>query len=172
MAARWSGCPPFYWEMTMLKGKVALVTGSTSGIGLGIAQAYAAAGADVGLNGFGDAAAIATLVGEIASTHGVRSIFSPADMTKPAEIDAMVAVATRELGKVDIVVNNAGIQFVSPVKDFPDERWNVVIAINLTAPFQVTRAVLPQMLERNWGRIINIASVHGLIASVDKSAYV
>jgi 3-hydroxybutyrate dehydrogenase len=158
--------------MMMLKGKVALVTGSTSGIGLGIAHALAAAGADVVLNGFGDAAAIDKLVADIAATHGVRAIFSPADMTKAADIEAMVAMATRELGRIDIVVNNAGIQFVSPVQDFPDERWNAVIAINLTAPFQLTRAVLPQMLARNWGRIINIASVHGLVASVDKSAYV
>jgi 3-hydroxybutyrate dehydrogenase len=156
----------------MLKGKVALVTGSTSGIGLGIAHALGAAGADLVLNGLGDAAAIQRLVGEMAALHGVRVIYHPADMTQPAQIADMVAAATRELGRVDIVVNNAGIQFVSPVKDFPDERWNAVIAINLTAPFLLTRAVLPQMLARNWGRIINIASVHGLVASADKSAYV
>jgi 3-hydroxybutyrate dehydrogenase len=158
--------------MAMLKGKVALVTGSTSGIGLGIAHAFAAAGADIVLNGMGDAAAIEKLVAEIAGTYGVRAIYNPADMTQPTQIISMVASVTQELGKIDIVVNNAGIQFVSPVKDFPDDRWNAVIAINLTAPFQVTRAVLPQMLARNWGRIINIASVHGLVASADKSAYV
>ena len=156
----------------MLKGKVALVTGSTSGIGLGIAHALAAAGADVVLNGLGEAAAIDALVGDLTRQHGVKAIYNPANMTRPLEITAMVAAATRELGKIDIVVNNAGIQFVSPVMDFPDDRWNAVIAINLTAPFQVIRAVLPQMLARNWGRIINIASVHGLVASADKSAYV
>jgi 3-hydroxybutyrate dehydrogenase len=158
--------------MVMLKGKVALVTGSTSGIGLGIAHAFAAAGADLVLNGMGDAATIDRLVADIAGRHGVRVIYNPADMTQPTQITAMVAAAAQELGRIDIVVNNAGIQFVSPVKDFPDDRWNAVIAINLTAPFQVTRAVLPQMLARNWGRIINIASVHGLVASADKSAYV
>ena len=156
----------------MLKGKVALVTGSTSGIGLGIAHALAAAGADVVLNGLGEAATIDALVGDLTRQHGVKAIYNPANMTRPLEITAMVAAATRELGKIDIVVNNAGIQFVSPVMDFPDDRWNAVIAINLTAPFQVIRAVLPQMLARNWGRIINIASVHGLVASADKSAYV
>ena len=156
----------------MLKGKVALVTGSTSGIGLGIAHALAAAGADVVLNGLGEAAAIDALVGDLTRQHGVKAIYNPANMTRPLEITAMVAAATRELGKIDIVVNHAGIQFVSPVMDFPDDRWNAVIAINLTAPFQVIRAVLPQMLARNWGRIINIASVHGLVASADKSAYV
>jgi 3-hydroxybutyrate dehydrogenase len=158
--------------MAMLKGKVALVTGSTSGIGLGIAHALAAAGADVVLNGLGEAATIDALVGDLTRQHGVKAIYNPANMTRPLEITAMVAAATRELGKIDIVVNNAGIQFVSPVMDFPDDRWNAVIAINLTAPFQVIRAVLPQMLARNWGRIINIASVHGLVASADKSAYV
>jgi 3-hydroxybutyrate dehydrogenase len=156
----------------MLKGKVALVTGSTSGIGLGIAQALAAQGADLVLNGFGEAQAIERLRNEIAKTHGVKVTYSGADMMKPPEIVGMIETATRELGRVDIVVNNAGIQHVAPVHEFPIERWDAVIAINLSAPFQITRAVLPQMLARNWGRIINIASTHGFVASVNKSAYV
>ncbi|MFZ1416548.1 MAG: 3-hydroxybutyrate dehydrogenase [Defluviicoccus sp.] len=156
----------------MLNGKVALVTGSTSGIGLGIATSLAADGADIVLNGFGEAKAIEALQKELAKAHGVKVTYSSADMTKPAEIAGMIETATREHGHVDIVVNNAGIQHVSPVQDFPADRWDAVMMINLTAPFLVTRAVLPQMLKRNWGRIINIASVHGLVASVDKSAYV
>ena len=156
----------------MLKGKVAVVTGSTSGIGLGIARALAAAGADLVINGFGEAAEIEMLRKEIASTHGVRVAFAAADLSKPDDATALIEHATRELGRVDVLVNNAGIQHVAPVHEFPIERWRAVIAINLTAVFLTTRAVLPQMLERDWGRIINIASVHGLVASVDKSAYV
>ncbi len=156
----------------MLKGKVAVVTGSTSGIGLGIAHSLATGGADLMLNGFGDAAAIATLRQEIAKAHGVRVTYSPADLSKPGGAAGMIEQATRELGHVDILVNNAGIQHVSPVHEFPVEKWDAVIAINLTAVFLGIRAVLPQMLERNWGRIINIASAHGLVASVNKSAYV
>jgi 3-hydroxybutyrate dehydrogenase len=156
----------------MLKGKVAVVTGSTSGIGLGIARALAAAGSDVMINGFGDAAAVDKVRRDIAEAHGVRVAFCAADLTKPAESTELIEYATRELGRVDVLVNNAGIQHVAPVHEFPLERWNAVIAINLTAVFLTTRAVLPQMLERDWGRIINIASVHGLVASVDKSAYV
>ena len=156
----------------MLKGKVAIVTGSTSGIGLGIAKALAAEGADVVLNGFGDASAIEQLRKDIAKAHGVKVSYSSADMMKPVEITAMVDTATREHGHVDIVVNNAGIQHVAPVHEFPVDRWDAVLAINLTAPFLVTRAVLPQMLARKWGRIINIASTHGLVASAEKSAYV
>ena len=156
----------------MLKGKVAVVTGSTSGIGLGIAKALAADGADLVLNGFGEAQAIEQLRKDVAKEHGVKVTYSSADMTKPAEITGMIEAATREHGHVDIVVNNAGIQHLSTVHEFPVERWDAVIAINLSAPFLATRAVLPQMLKRNWGRIINIASVHGLVASVDKSAYV
>jgi 3-hydroxybutyrate dehydrogenase len=156
----------------MLKSKVAVVTGSTSGIGLGIARALAAASADVMINGFGDAAAVDELRRDIAKAHGVRVAFSAADLTKPAESTELIEYATRELGRVDVLVNNAGIQHVAPVHEFPLERWDAVIAINLTAVFLTTRAVLPQMLDRNWGRIINIASVHGLVASVDKSAYV
>ena len=156
----------------MLKGKVALVTGSTSGIGLGIAHALAGSGANLMLNGLGERAAIDALVSEMAATHGVKVGYHPANMMVAAEIEAMVEAATHELGQLDIVVNNAGIQFVAPVQDFPLERWDAVIAINLTAPFVLTRAVLPQMLARNWGRIINIASVHGLVASTNKAAYV
>jgi 3-hydroxybutyrate dehydrogenase len=156
----------------MLNGKAAVVTGSSSGIGLGIAKALAADGADILLNGLGDAQKIETLRGELAAQYGVKVAYCGADMTKPAEIERMIETAIRELGKVDIVVNNAGIQHVAPVHEFPIDRWDAVIAINLTAPFLITRAVLPGMLERNWGRIINIASTHGWVASVDKSAYV
>ena len=156
----------------MLKGKVAVVTGSTSGIGLGIARALAAGGADLVINGFGEAAAIEKLRQEIATTYGVRVAFSAADLSKPTDATGLIEHATRELGRVDVLVNNAGIQHTAPVHEFPVERWDAVIAINLTAVFLTTRTVLPQMLARDWGRIINIASVHGLVASVDKSAYV
>ena len=156
----------------MLKGKVAVVTGSTSGIGLGIARALAAAGADLMINGFGEATEIDRLRGEIAAAHGVRVAFSGADLSKPADATRLIEHAMREFGRVDVLVNNAGIQHVAPVHEFPLDRWDAVIAINLTAVFLTTRAVLPQMLARDWGRIINIASVHGLVASVDKSAYV
>jgi 3-hydroxybutyrate dehydrogenase len=156
----------------MLKGKVAVVTGSTSGIGLGIARTLAAAGADLVINGFGEAAGIEALRQEIAATHGVRVAFSAADLSKPADATGLIEHATRELGRVDVLVNNAGIQHVAPVHEFPIDRWDAVIAINLTAVFLTTRAPLPQMLARNWGRIVNIASVHGLVASADKSAYV
>ena len=156
----------------MLKGKVAVVTGSTSGIGLGIAHALAGEGVDLLLNGFGEAAEIERLRSGLAAQHGVRVAYSGADMSKPAEIQALVEQATRELGRVDILVNNAGIQHVAPVHEFPPERWDAVIAINLSATFHAIRAALPQMLARNWGRIINIASAHGLVASVNKVAYV
>jgi len=156
----------------MLKGKVAVVTGSTSGIGLGIARALAADGADLVINGFGEAGAIEKLRQEIATTHGVRVAFVAADPSRPPEATELIEDATRQLGRVDVLVNNAGIQHVAPVHEFPIDRWDAVIAINLTAVFLTTRAVLPQMLARDWGRIINIASVHGLVASVDKSAYV
>ena len=156
----------------MLKGKAAVVTGSTSGIGLGIARQLAASGADLVLNGFGEPADIERLRASLAADSGVRVVYVAADLSRPDEAQALIERATRELGRVDIVVNNAGIQHVSPVKDFPLDKWEQVIAINLTAVFMTTRAALPQMLERNWGRIVNIASVHGLVASVDKSAYV
>jgi 3-hydroxybutyrate dehydrogenase len=156
----------------MLKGRVAVVTGSTSGIGLGIARAFASEGADVLLNGFGDAGAIETLRKELAATHGVRVAYSGADMSKPAEVEKMVATATAEFGRVDVLVNNAGIQHTAPVHEFPPERWDAIIAINLSAAFHAIRAVLPQMYRRNWGRIINVASSHGLVASVQKAGYV
>ena len=157
---------------TALSGKVALVTGSTSGIGLGIARTLASAGANVVLNGFGDRELIQSLVAELESKYRVKATYSAADMSKPAEIAAMVAQASRDLGGVDILVNNAGIQHVAPVEDFPTEKWDAVIAINLSAAFHATRAALPQMKARNWGRIINIASSHGLVASAQKAAYV
>ncbi len=156
----------------MLKGKSALVTGSTSGIGLGIARALAGQGANLTINGFGDAAEIAALVASLKAEFGVQVAYVPADVSKAAEVDNLVAEATEIHGAVDILVNNAGIQHVAPIQDFPIERWDAVIAINLTAAFLATRAALPQMLARNSGRIINIASAHGLVASAQKSAYV
>jgi 3-hydroxybutyrate dehydrogenase len=156
----------------MLKGKTALVTGSTSGIGLGIARALAGQGADIVMNGFGDAGQIEKLRAGIEGEFKIRAIYSPADMAKPAEIEAMVKEATTKLGRVDILVNNAGIQHVSPIQNFPPEKWDAVIAVNLSSAFHAVRVALPQMLARNWGRIINIASAHGLVASVDKVAYV
>jgi 3-hydroxybutyrate dehydrogenase len=155
-----------------MRGKVAIVTGSTSGIGLGVARALAASGADILLNGFGDKADIENLRAGIAQEYGVRVSFSSADMSKPADITAMVAQATRELGRVDILVNNAGIQHTAPIEEFPPEKWDAVIAINLSAAFHAIRVALPQMKARNWGRIVNIASAHGLVASVQKAAYV
>ena len=156
----------------MLKGKVAVVTGSTSGIGLGIARALATAGADLMINGFGEAADIEKLRKEIAAAYGIRVTYSGADLSKAAEVTKLIEQATRELGHVDVLVNNAGIQHVAPIHEFPVEKWDAIIAINLTAVFLATRAALPQMLARNWGRIINIASVHGLVASADKAPYV
>jgi len=155
-----------------LKGKTAIVTGSTSGIGLGVATSLAAAGADLMLNGFGDREEIEALRRFIASEHGVRVGYHGADMSKPAEIAAMVGRTREEFGRVDILVNNAGIQHVAPVEEFPAERWDAVIAINLSAVFHGIHHALPAMRERGWGRIINIASVHGMVASVNKAAYV
>jgi len=159
-------------EARSLSGKVALVTGSTSGIGLAIAHALAAAGAHMQLNGFGDKPLIDELVAEFRSRYKVKVDYRAADMSKPAEVAAMVAQAVRELGGVDILVNNAGVQHVAPVEAFPIEKWDVVIAINLSAAFHAIRGALPHMRTRNWGRIINIASTHGLVASAQKSAYV
>ena len=156
----------------MLKGKVAVVTGSTSGIGLGIATALAAEGAAIMLNGFGDAGAIEKLKRDLAEQHSVKVSYSGADMSKPAEIRQMIADAQRELGAVDILVNNAGIQFVAPVDQFPEDKWDAIIAINLSAAFHATKAALPGMKQRRWGRVINIASTHGLVASAEKAAYV
>jgi 3-hydroxybutyrate dehydrogenase len=156
----------------MLKGKVAVVTGSTSGIGLGIARALAGAGADIVLNGLGDAAEIEALRQKIEGELQVKALYHAADMTKPAEIEDLIRSSEAQMGSVDILVNNAGIQHVSPVEDFPTERWNAILAINLTAPFLGIRAALPGMRKRGFGRIINIASVHGLAASINKSAYI
>jgi 3-hydroxybutyrate dehydrogenase len=156
----------------MLKGKTAIVTGSTSGIGLGIASAFADAGADVMLNGFGDADAIERLRADLAERHGVRVAYSPADMRKPAEIAGMVAETARQFGGVDILVNNAGIQHVAKIVNFSEERWDAVIAVNLSSSFHASKSALPHMLARQWGRIINIASAHGLVASGEKAAYV
>ena len=156
----------------MLNGKAAIVTGSTSGIGLGIAQALAAQGAAIMLNGFGDKAEIETLRQEIAKTHGVKVSYSGADMSKSGDIREMVQQAAKELGSVDVLVNNAGIQFVAPVEEFPEDKWNAIIAINLSAAFHAIKAALPLMKQRKWGRIVNIASAHGLVASEGKVAYV
>ena len=156
----------------MLKGKSAIVTGSTSGIGLGIARALGGAGANLLLNGFGDASEIEALRAELAREFGVKVAYDGADMSKPDQIHAMVKAAVETLGSVDILVNNAGIQHTAPVESFPPDRWDAVIAINLSSAFHATQAALPGMKTRNWGRIVNIASTHGLIASVEKSAYV
>jgi 3-hydroxybutyrate dehydrogenase len=156
----------------MLKGKVALVTGSTSGIGLAIARAYAREGADVVINGFGDKDAIETERAGIEKDFGVKAIYNGADMSKGDEIAAMVADAGKAFGSVDILVNNAGIQFVSPIEEFPVEKWNQIIAINLSAAFHAIRAAVPGMKAKKWGRIINTASAHALVASPFKSAYV
>lgn len=154
-----------------LKGKTALITGSTSGIGLGIAKGFAAVGINIVLNGFGDAESIEKLRSEIESM-GISCIYNNADMTKPDEITAMVEDAVDTFGSVDILVNNAGIQHVSPVEDFPPEQWDDIIAINMSSAFHATRAVIPHMKKQGWGRIVNIASAHGLVASPYKSAYV
>ena len=152
----------------MLTGKTALVTGSTSGIGLGIAKALAAQGANIVLNGFGD---VEGPKAEIAAL-GVKVAYHGADMSKPAEIADMMAYAAAQFGQVDILVNNAGIQHVAKVEDFPVEKWDAIIAINLTSAFHTTRLAVPAMKAANWGRIINVASAHGLVASAQKSAYV
>ena len=156
----------------MLKGKTAIVTGSTSGIGLGIARALAASGAGVMLNGFGDARDIERLRSGLAGEFGVSVAMSDADVAKPDQVREMVRQAVATFGGVDILVNNAGIQHTATVEEFPDERWDAIVAINLSACFHAIKAALPQMRQRNWGRIINVASVHGLVASVNKIAYV
>ena len=152
----------------MLKGKTALVTGSTSGIGLGIAKALAAQGANIVLNGFGDVEGPRAEI----SAFGVQVSYHGADMSRPAEIEAMLQHAAQIFGQVDILVNNAGIQHVARVENFPLERWDAIIAINMSSAFHATRLALPAMQAQNWGRIINVASVHGLVASAEKSAYV
>jgi len=156
----------------MLKGKTALVTGSTSGIGLGIAKALAAQGANVILNGFGEAKEIEALRLSIAAENGVQVRYDGADLSKQDQIEAMMAKAITEFGAVDVLVNNAGIQFVSPIEEFPVDKWNAILAINLTASFHTVRLALPPMKAKGWGRVINIASAHALVASPFKSAYV
>jgi len=152
----------------MLKGKTALVTGSTSGIGLGIAKSLARQGVNIVLNGFGDVAGPKAEVEAL----GVKVAYHGADMSKAGEIEDMMKFAAAQFGPVDILVNNAGIQHVAPIEDFPPEKWDAIIAINLTSAFHTTRLALPTMKAANWGRIINVASVHGLVASAQKSAYV
>lgn len=156
----------------MLKGKTALVTGSTSGIGLATARALAADGANLMLNGFGDKDAIETIRSGLEKEFGITAKYSPADMSKAVEIAEMVATTEKEFGSLDVLVNNAGIQFVANIEDFPVERWDAVIAINLSSAFHTIRAAMPGMKKRKWGRIINIASAHGLVASAQKVAYV
>lgn len=156
----------------MLQGKTALVTGSTSGIGLATARALAADGANIVINGFGDKAAIETERAGLEKDFGIKAIYSPADMSKPAEIAEMIATAEKTFGTLDVLVNNAGIQHVANIEDFPVEKWDAVIAINLSSAFHGIRAAMPGMKKRKWGRIINIASAHGLVASAQKVAYV
>jgi 3-hydroxybutyrate dehydrogenase len=156
----------------MLKGKTALVTGSTSGIGLALATAFAAEGCAIVLNGFGDAREIEALRAGLARDHGVTVTYSPADMSKGDEIAAMVADAVSAFGAVDILCNNAGIQYVAPIDEFPVDKWNAIIAINLVSSFHTIRAALPAMKKKGWGRIIQTASAHALVASPFKSAYV
>lgn len=157
---------------SMFKGKTALVTGSTSGIGLSIAQALAAEGANIMLSGFGDAAGIEAARAGIESDHGVKAAYNGADLTKPDEVAALVKETVDVLGGVDILINNAGVQHTSPVEDFADEKWDLVIAVNLTSAFHAIKHAVPHMRKAGWGRIINTASAHGLVASVEKSAYV
>jgi 3-hydroxybutyrate dehydrogenase len=156
----------------MLQGKIAIVTGSTSGIGLGIAAALAAQGCNIMLNGFGDPRAIADIGQHLTDEHDIRVAYSPADMAKPADIRDLVKATVEQLGGVDILVNNAGIQHVAKIVDFPEECWDAVIAINLSAAFHAAKAALPYMTAKGWGRIVNIASAHGLVASGEKAAYV
>ena len=156
----------------MLKGKTAVVTGSTSGIGLGVAKALAQQGASVMINGFGDAGEIEAIRESLERLSGSPAGYQDADMSKPAEVAALIMSAERAFGKGDILVNNAGIQHLAPVEEFPADKWDAIIAINLSSSFHSIRAALPGMKKRGWGRIINIASAHGLVASVNKAAYV
>ena len=158
--------------MANKESRTAIVTGSTSGIGEGIARALAASGCNIIINGFGDAAAIEKIRTSIEADSKVRCVYSPADLTKPAEIEAMFALARETFGPADIVVNNAGVQHVSPIEDFPVDKWNLIINLNLNAAFHTTRLAFPDMKKRKWGRIINIASAHALVASPFKAAYV
>ena len=156
----------------MLKGKTAVVTGSTSGIGLGIAEGFAKEGVNLVLNGFGDAAEIETIRSGLASKFGIKVTYDGADMSKPEQIEAMMKKAAADFGGVDILVNNAGIQHVCPVEEFPTAKWDAIIAINLSSAFHTTKMVVPYMKSKGWGRIINVASAHAMVASPFKSAYV
>ncbi|MFY1954257.1 3-hydroxybutyrate dehydrogenase [Achromobacter xylosoxidans] len=156
----------------MLKGKVAVVTGSTSGIGLGIATALAAQGADIVLNGFGEAAEIEKVRAGLAAQHGVKVLYDGADLSKGDAVRGLVDNAVRQMGRIDILVNNAGIQHTALIEEFPTEKWDAILALNLSAVFHGTAAALPHMKKQGFGRIINIASAHGLVASANKSAYV
>ena len=155
-----------------LKHKAALITGSTSGIGLGIAHALAAQGADIMLNGFGEPTVIQELIKTLSEEHHVRVLHHGADMSRPQEIEDLIRITESKLGRIDVLVNNAGIQHVAPIETFPVDRWDAVIAINLSSAFHTIRCALPGMKKRSFGRIINLASVHGLVASAQKSAYV
>ncbi len=156
----------------MLQGKTAIVTGSTSGIGLGIAEAFARSGANIVLNGFGDAMQIERTRADLAARTNARVVYSPADMSKPRAIEQMVRQTVDAFGTVDIMVNNAGIQHVAPIEEFPEERWEAILAINLSSAFHATKLVLPAMRRKGWGRLINVASAHALVASPYKAAYV
>lgn len=156
----------------MLKNKVAVITGSTSGIGEGCARALAKEGCHLVINGFGDASEIEALRASFEADYGITCLYSPADMTKPDEIAEMFKMTVRELGGVDILINNAGIQYVSPIAEFPTEKWDAIIAINLSSAFHTMHHAIPIMTKRGWGRIINTASAHALVASPNKSAYV
>jgi len=156
----------------MLKGKAALVTGSTSGIGLGIAEALAKAGANIVLNGLGDAGEIERLRTDLARRHGVEVLYQGADMSRPEAIAQMMRTAADQFGAVDVVVNNAGIQHVAPIEEFPPQKWDAILAINLSAAFHTMRHALPAMKKKGWGRVVNIASAHALVASPFKAAYV
>lgn len=159
-------------EVRALAGKTALVTGSTSGIGLGVARSLAAAGANVIINGFGDRDGVAKIVSELRASHGVEAEHSDADLSSRQATEAMMAEAESRFGGVDILVNNAGIQHVAPIEAFPVEKWDLILAINLSAAFHTARLAVPRMREKGWGRIVNVASAHGLVASPFKSAYV
>jgi 3-hydroxybutyrate dehydrogenase len=156
----------------MLQGKTAIVTGSTSGIGLGIAEAFARAGANVVLNGFGEAMQIEQIRAELACRTKAKIVYSPADMSKPRAIEHMIRQTTDTFGTVDIMVNNAGIQHVAPIEEFPDDKWDAILSINLSSAFHATKLVLPMMRQKGWGRVINVASAHALVASPYKVAYV
>jgi len=156
----------------MLQGKTAIVTGSTSGIGLGIANAFARAGANVVLNGFGDTMEIERVRTEMAARTGVKVLYSPADMSKSKAIENMMRQTAETFGAVDVLVNNAGIQHVAPIEEFPEEKWDAIVAINLSSAFHATRLALPNMKKKGWGRIINVASAHALVGSPYKAAYV